>query len=114
MSTTFSITFWMLMLKTLMPLETRLRRVFLWYNAAMKLGKYRHYSGGMYEVLGVVLHTETREKLVLYKALYPVTDRTDLDEEFGENPLFARPKKMFEDEVEYEGRKIKRFEWVGG
>ena len=38
----------------------------------MKLGRYRHYKGKEYQVLGVVMHTETNEKLVLYKAFYEI------------------------------------------
>lgn len=41
----------------------------------LKGGKYRHYKGKDYQVLGVALHTETREELVVYKALYETPDR---------------------------------------
>ena len=75
----------------------------------MKLGKYKHYKGKFYEVLGLTLHTETREPMVLYKALYPVTD---LPEEFGKIPLFVRPKTMFEEMVEVDGKEVRRFEYV--
>jgi hypothetical protein len=78
----------------------------------MKLGKYKHYKGGLYEVIGIALNTETREKMVLYKALYPVTDRTDLDDEFDESPVFARPKSMFDGEVEVDGKMIPRFDYM--
>ena len=75
----------------------------------MKLGKYRHYKGKDYEVLDVVLDTETREKMVLYKALYPVND---LDKELGEEPKFVRPKSMFLEEVVVEGQKVPRFRYI--
>lgn len=47
------------------------------------LGRYRHYKGGEYEVLGVVRHSESLEPLVLYRALY------------GEQGLWVRPHAMF-------------------
>ncbi len=76
----------------------------------MKLGKYRHYKGNFYYVLGVVLQTETREKLVLYRALYPCSE---LWEEYGEDPLFVRPFEMFYERVMVDGVVVPRFEWVG-
>ena len=63
----------------------------------IKPGKYRHYKGKDYEVLGVVLHTETREPMVLYKCLYPVTD---MDPGYGEEPLFVRPLEMWNEKVD--------------
>ena len=73
----------------------------------MKLGKYKHYKGKFYEVLGVALHTETREILVVYKPLYDA-----IVEELEGEPLFVRPKKMFEETLEFEGKQVKRFEFV--
>jgi hypothetical protein len=70
----------------------------------LKSGKYRHYKGKYYEVLDIVRHSETLEELVLYKALY--------ESEFGKNTLWVRPKEMFLEEVEIEGRRMKRFELV--
>ena len=67
-------------------------------------GKYRHYKGKYYQVIGIARHSETLEELVLYKALYT--------SEFGENSLWVRPKKMFMEDVEVDGKKIPRFEWV--
>jgi hypothetical protein len=55
-----------------------------------------------YKVLGLVKHSETLEDLVLYEALY-------------ENPhgkLWVRPKEMFFEEVEREGRKFPRFTFI--
>ena len=54
----------------------------------IKLGKYQHYKGKLYEVIGTAKHSETLEDFVVYKALYN-------SEEFGKNALFIRPKKMF-------------------
>ena len=56
--------------------------------------------------MGVALHTETKEKLILYKALHDVPD---LKEEYGEEPVFARPYDMFVGSVIVGGEKVKRF-----
>lgn len=66
----------------------------------IKLGRYKHYKGNEYEVIGVAKHSETLEELVIYKTLD------------GEQ-IWARPLKMFTEEVEVEGKKIPRFEYVG-
>jgi hypothetical protein len=71
----------------------------------MKLGKYQHYKGQYYEVLGVAHHSETLEELVVYRALYS-------SKEFGENALWVRPKKMFLEKVMVDGKKISRFEFI--
>ena len=49
-------------------------------------GRYQHYKGKFYEVVGVARHSETLEELVVYKALY--------ETEFGKESLWVRPKKM--------------------
>ncbi len=67
----------------------------------MKLGKYKHYKGKEYEVIGLAKHSETLEELVVYKALY------------GEDALWVRPLKMFEEEVEIDGQKVPRFKYLG-
>lgn len=72
----------------------------------MKIGKYKHYKGNFYEVVGVAHHSETLEELVVYKALY-------ISEKFGENSLWVRPKKMFEEMVEVDNKKIPRFKYIG-
>jgi hypothetical protein len=71
----------------------------------MQLGKYQHYKGKYYEVLGVAHHSETLEELVVYRALY-------VSPEFGENALWVRPKKMFLEEVIIEGKRVPRFEFI--
>ncbi len=68
----------------------------------IKKGKYRHYKGKEYEVLGVARHSETLEELVVYKALY----QTD-----GNN-LWVRPLKMFTEEITIDGITLKRFEFI--
>jgi len=67
----------------------------------LKIGKYEHFKGGQYEVLGVAQHSETLEEFVVYKALY------------GEGELWIRPLKMFTEEVERDGKKISRFKYIG-
>lgn len=68
----------------------------------LKKGKYRHYKGKEYEVIGIARHSETLEVLVVYKALY----QTD-----GEN-LWVRPLKMFAEEITIDGITLKRFEFI--
>ena len=61
------------------------------------VGRYRHYKGGEYEVIGVARHSETREPLVIYRPLY------------NHSGLWARPHAMFFGQVEVEGRAQPRF-----
>ncbi|MEK7623545.1 MAG: DUF1653 domain-containing protein [Patescibacteria group bacterium] len=70
-------------------------------NEILLLGKYEHYKGKYYDVIGMAKHSETLEKLVVYRALY------------GEHDLWVRPLKMFLEEVEIEGKKVLRFKFVG-
>jgi len=67
----------------------------------VKIGKYEHYEGKQYEVLGIAKHSETLEEFVVYKALY------------GEGELWVRPLKIFLEEVESNGKKVKRFKYIG-
>jgi len=69
----------------------------------IKLGRYRHYKNKDYRVLAVVKHSETLQDLVLYECLH-------------DNPrskLWVRPKEMFFGEVEIDGKKVKRFRYLG-
>jgi hypothetical protein len=68
----------------------------------LKKGKYRHYKGKEYEVIGIARHSETMEELVVYKALYQTE---------GEN-LWVRPLKMFTEEITIDGITLKRFEYM--
>ncbi len=81
------------------------RRVLIWMArcfdySMLKLGKYRHYKNKEYEVLGVAHHSETKEELVIYRALY------------GDYDLWVRPLAMFIEEVEVDGKKMSRFEYL--
>lgn len=69
-------------------------------------GYYRHFKGNLYKVLGTVRHSETTEELVLYQALYNSPD-------FGKNALWVRPSTMFGEEIIRDGKKIKRFTYLG-
>lgn len=68
----------------------------------MKLGKYRHYKGNFYDVIGVARHSETLEELVVYRALYK-------HEIYGDNSLWVRPKAMFLETVTIDGKEVLRF-----
>ena len=70
----------------------------------LKLGKYKHYKGKQYQVIGIAKHSETLEELVIYKALY--------DSDAGSNVLWARPKSMFLETVNVDGKQIPRFEFI--
>lgn len=67
----------------------------------LPLGRYRHYKGGEYEVIGVVRHSETEEPLVLYRPLYK------------DSGWWVRPFAMFIEQVEIDGCLQPRFAVVG-
>ena len=67
----------------------------------IKLGKYKHYKGGLYKVLCMAKHSETLEDMVVYQALY------------GEGEIWVRPASMWSEEVNYNGNKMLRFEYIG-
>ncbi|MBR3961552.1 MAG: DUF1653 domain-containing protein [Clostridia bacterium] len=67
----------------------------------IKVGKYRHYKGNLYEVIGVANHSETLEKMVVYRALY------------GERELWVRPASMWNEIVTVEGKSVLRFTYIG-
>lgn len=60
-------------------------------------GRYRHYKGGEYEVVGLCRHSESLEPMVVYRALY------------GEHGLWVRPHAMWSETVEVEGQCVPRF-----
>ena len=64
-------------------------------------GRYRHFKGGEYEVIGMARHSETMEELVVYRALY------------GERGLWVRPAAMWLETVERDGKQFQRFTYIG-
>lgn len=64
-------------------------------------GRYRHYKGHEYLVLGVARHSETEEELVVYRP------------DYGDRGLWVRPMAMFAESVEVAGRCVARFEYIG-
>ena len=67
----------------------------------IKPGKYRHFKGGEYEVLCMATHSETEEEMVVYRPLY------------GDHGVWVRPASMWDQEVERDGVKVKRFTYLG-
>lgn len=67
----------------------------------LKLGKYRHFKGNEYQLLGIATHSETMEPMVVYRALY------------GEKGLWVRPASMWTETVERDGYCGPRFQYVG-
>ena len=70
-------------------------------SSTVKLGRYRHYKGNVYRVLGVARHSETEEELVVYRP------------EYGDRGLWVRPKAMFEETITIEGQEMPRFAYLG-
>jgi len=66
----------------------------------MRPGRYRHYKGKDYEVIGLATHSETEESLVVYRTLY------------GNFDLWVRPQAMFEETVEVDGKAYPRFTFI--
>ena len=67
---------------------------------SLRPGRYRHYKGAEYQVLGTARHSETEQPLVVYRALY------------GEFGLWVRPLAMFTESVTVDGVDRPRFEFV--
>ena len=67
----------------------------------IKLGRYRHFKGNEYEVLYLARHSETLEDMVVYRALY------------GEHGVWVRPARMWNEIVDRDGRKQRRFTYIG-
>ena len=63
-------------------------------------GKYRHFKGNEYEVIGIARHSETDEAMVVYRPLY------------GEGGLWVRPASMWNETVERDGQVYQRFTYV--
>ena len=67
----------------------------------IKKGRYRHYKGNEYEVIGVAKHSETLEPMVVYKALY------------GDGDIWVRPATMWNEKVNANGVEMLRFTYIG-
>lgn len=67
----------------------------------IKIGKYRHFKGNEYEVIALATHSETGERMVVYRALY------------GNGGVWVRPAGMWDESVERDGKTYKRFTYIG-
>lgn len=86
---------------TLVPAEVARSTKSVMGSKKIKLGKYRHFKGGLYEVLCVAKNSENlREKFVVYRS-------------FKYKHVLIRPKKMFLESVKVNGKKVPRFEYIG-
>ena len=63
----------------------------------IKIGKYRHFKGNEYEVVGLARHSETMEPMVVYRALY------------GERGVWVRPASMWNETITRDGKTFRRF-----
>lgn len=68
---------------------------------SVRPGRYRHFKGRDYEVIGVARHSETEEPMVVYRPLY------------GDGGWWVRPLDMFTEDVEHAGARLPRFSYVG-
>ena len=66
----------------------------------IKLGKYQHFKGNLYQVLHIAKHSETDEMMVVYQPQY------------GERGIWVRPLSMFDEVIERDGKSIKRFVYI--
>ena len=66
----------------------------------IKLGKYRHFKGSLYQLIDIAHHSETQEPVAVYRALY------------GEHGLWVRPLPMFFETIHRDGEDIQRFQYV--
>ena len=64
-------------------------------------GKYRHFKGNEYELICTARHSETEELMVVYRALY------------GERGVWVRPAAMWNEEIERDGKRVRRFTRIG-
>lgn len=64
-------------------------------------GFYKHFKGNVYELLAVAKNSETLEDMAVYRACY------------GEHGLWVRPLSMWNEEVLYNGKRVKRFSYIG-
>src|SRR5438309_8717059 len=70
-------------------------------DPGIRPGRYRHYKGNEYTVVGTARHSETLEELIVYR------------QEYGKHGLWVRPKAMFLETVKVDGQSVPRFQLVG-
>ncbi len=70
----------------------------------IKLGKYRHFKGGEYQVVGTARHSESMAVMVIYKPLYEL--------EMDELETWVRPIEMFFDTKDHNGETVSRFSFI--
>ena len=70
-------------------------------NTSIPTGRYRHFRGNQYTVIGIARHSETLEELVVYR------------QEYGEHGLWVRPQEMFFETVTIDGQDVPRFQYLG-
>ena len=63
-------------------------------------GRYRHFKGNEYEVIGIAKHSETEEPMIVYKALY------------GDGGIWVRPAEMWNEMISRDGKTVRRFERI--
>ncbi|MBQ1183028.1 MAG: DUF1653 domain-containing protein [Clostridia bacterium] len=66
----------------------------------IKLGRYRHFKGNEYEVIGIAKHSETLEPMVVYKALY------------SDGDIWVRPAQMWNETITRDGKSFQRFTFI--
>ncbi|MBF7075015.1 DUF1653 domain-containing protein [Glaciecola sp. MH2013] len=71
------------------------------HNVDLPPGKYQHYKGNFYELIGIAKHSEDESELVVYRPLY------------GEGRLWVRPLSMFIETVQVDDKSLPRFKFVG-
>lgn len=71
----------------------------------IKLGEYKHFKGTIVEVIGVALHSETMEEMVIYNHPDPMKGKKA-------NTMWARPYDMFMEKVNIDGKEVPRFEFI--
>ena len=65
--------------------------------SSLALGRYQHFKGNYYRVLHIAKHSETEELMVVYQP------------EYGEQGIWVRPLSMFDETIERDNKKFKRF-----
>ena len=65
----------------------------------IKLGKYRHFKGGEYELVSIAKNSETLEDMAVYRSL-------------KDGAVWVRPLSMWEERVEYQGKTLSRFTFI--